>query len=105
MAALYGTEAGEVVGRGADPLVEGGNVVSGEVGWAMEVEGAARLEDVLYRRTRAALYETSAREALVEPIADRMANRLGWDSARREQEITTARERLTRDLAFLGESP
>ena len=105
MIGLYGTEAGEVVGRGSDPLVSGASVVSGEVSWAMEVEGAARLEDVLYRRTRAALYQPSVREALVEPIADQMAERLGWGNARREQEITTARERLTRDLAFLGESP
>ena len=105
MIGLYGTEASEVVGRGSDPLVPGASVVSGEVSWAMEVEGAARLEDVLYRRTRAALYEPSVREALVEPIADQMADRLGWGNARREQEITGARERLTRDLAFLGESP
>jgi glycerol-3-phosphate dehydrogenase len=105
MIGLYGTEAGEVVGRGSDPLVSGASVVSGEVSWAMEIEGAARLEDVLYRRTRAALYQPSVREALVEPIADQMAQRLSWDNARRDQEITTARERLTRDLAFLGESP
>ena len=38
-------------------------------------------------------------------ICKSVAQRLGWDDARREREITTARERLTRDLAFLGESP
>jgi glycerol-3-phosphate dehydrogenase len=105
MTGLYGTEAGEVVGRGSTPLAPGSSVLSGEVSWAMEVEGAARLEDVLYRRTRAALYEPSVREALVEPIADRMTERLGWDAARREREIEAGRERLARDLAFLGESP
>jgi glycerol-3-phosphate dehydrogenase len=105
MVRLYGTEAGEVVGRGSNPLVPGASVLSGEVSWAMEVEGAARLEDVLYRRTRAALYQPSAREALVEPIADRMAEHLGWGAARREQEINAGRERLARDLAFLGETP
>jgi len=68
------------------------------------VEGAARVEDVLYRRTRAALYEPSLREALVEPIAERMAVRLGWDPARRAQEITETRQRLVHELAFLGES-
>jgi glycerol-3-phosphate dehydrogenase len=104
MVGLYGTEAGEVVGRGADPLLPGASVLSGEVSWAMEVEGAARIEDVVYRRTRAALYEPSLRAALVEPIADRMAERLGWDGARREQEIITVKERLTQELAFLGGS-
>jgi glycerol-3-phosphate dehydrogenase len=105
MIGLYGTEAGEVVGRGANPLVPGASVLSGEASWAMEVEGAARLEDVLYRRTRAALYQPAMREALVEPIADQMAARLGWSAARREQEVNAGRERLARDLAFLGESP
>jgi glycerol-3-phosphate dehydrogenase len=103
MIGLYGTEAEQVIGRGSDPLVPGGSVVSGEVSWAVEVEGAARIEDVLYRRTRAALYEPAVREALVEPIADRMTERLGWDGARREREITSVRERLARDLDFLGE--
>jgi glycerol-3-phosphate dehydrogenase len=102
---LYGTEAGQVVGRGSEPLAPGAGVISGEVSWAMEVEGAARLEDVIYRRTRAALYEPCAREALVEPIADRMAERLGWGGARREQEIATVKERMARELDFLGESP
>jgi glycerol-3-phosphate dehydrogenase len=105
MVGLYGAESGEVTGRGPEPLLPGASVLSGEVGWAIEVEGAATLEDVLYRRTRAALYEPSVREALVEPIAERMAERLGWGSARREQEISAARERLASELAFLGESP
>ena len=105
MVGLYGAEAGEVTGRGPEPLLPGASVLSGEVGWAIEIEGAATLEDVLYRRTRAALYEPSVREALVEPIAERMAKRLGWGSARREHEISAARERLASELAFLGESP
>ncbi len=103
MTGLYGTEAGEVVALGQDPVVPGTNVFTGEVDWAMEVEGAARLEDVIYRRTRAALYQASFREALVEPIADRMAERLGWDGARREQEVATVRELMARELDFLGE--
>jgi glycerol-3-phosphate dehydrogenase len=104
IAGLYGSEAIEVAALGANPLVPGASVVAGEVDWAVEVEGAARLEDVLYRRTRAALYEPSLREALVEPIAERMAERLGWDPVHRAQEISETRERLRRELAFLGES-
>ncbi len=104
MVRLYGTEAGPVVKRGSEPLLPGARVFSGEVSWAMETEGALTLEDVLYRRTRAALYEPSVREALVVPIADRMAERLGWDDAHREREISRARERLAGELDFLGES-
>jgi glycerol-3-phosphate dehydrogenase len=104
MVRLYGTEAGPLAKRGSDPLLPGARVFSGEVSWAVETEGAATLEDVLYRRTRAALYEPSVRQELVAPIADRMAERLGWDDARREREITRARERLAGELDFLGES-
>jgi hypothetical protein len=44
------------------------------------------------------------RRALVAPIAERMAERLGWDRARREQEILATIERLAVDLDFRGES-
>ena len=43
-----------------------------------------RLEDVHYRRTRAALYDPAAREAALAPAAARLAALLGWSDARRE---------------------
>ncbi len=100
LARLYGTEAGAVAARGAAPLAPGARTLEGEVEHAVLVEGAARLEDVLYRRTRAALYELGAREALLAPMAARMAALLGWDDARRESEQDACRARLAHDLAF-----
>lgn len=97
---LYGSEAAEVARRGAEPLAPGSEVVAGEVGWAIDMEAAARVEDVLYRRTRAALYDLAAREAVVEPIAAQMAERLGWDAARRAAEVDRARALLAADLTF-----
>jgi glycerol-3-phosphate dehydrogenase len=96
----YGAEAGQVAAAGTKPLVPGSLVLASEVDWAVDVEGALRLEDVHYRRTRAALYDPEAREAGLVPSADLMARRLGWSDARREQEIAATRRRLASDLRF-----
>ncbi len=100
LARLYGTEAVEVAKRDPAPLDEGGAVVAGEVEWGVAAEGASHLRDMLYRRTGVALYEPAARQAVVEPIADRMAALLGWSAERREHELADARGRLEADLTF-----
>jgi glycerol-3-phosphate dehydrogenase len=99
---LYGTEARELACDGAEPLVDGAPVLAAEVEWAVRVEGAARLEDAVYRRLRTAHYVPEAREAAVEPIADRMAGLLGWTEEHRRQEVAEVRARLAADLAFSG---
>ena len=53
-------------------------MLAGEVAWSLREEGAATLEDAIYRRLRVALYDPDAREAVVEPLAARMADALGW---------------------------
>ncbi|MEN8184281.1 MAG: glycerol-3-phosphate dehydrogenase/oxidase, partial [Myxococcota bacterium] len=103
LALCYGTEAQELVAGGTEPLVPGSDVLASEVDWAVEVEGALRLEDVHYRRTRAALYHPEAREAGLVPTAARMARRLGWGDARREAELASVRARLGADLRFRSE--
>ena len=104
LAALYGAEAREVLARGSEPLVAGGEVVAGEVAWAVEVEAAATLEDVLVRRTRASLYSPGEREALIPVLAERLATALGWDAARREREQAAARALQAQELRFREES-
>ena len=99
LARLYGSEAADVCRRGAAPLVGEGPVLAGEVSWSIEVEGAARVEDVLYRRTRSAIYDPDVREALVTPVARRMAEILHWDAGRTEGEMARVHARLTADLA------
>jgi glycerol-3-phosphate dehydrogenase len=100
LARLYGSEARDVLRLGSEPLVPGAPLVAGEIDWAVTHEGAVRLEDVHYRRTRAALYDPAARESAVTPAAERMAARLGWSDAQREAEIAGVRARLAQDLAF-----
>jgi glycerol-3-phosphate dehydrogenase len=89
-----------VAERGAEPIAPGALEVAGELDWAVTVECAATLEDVIYRRTRTALYDVGEREALLEPAAARLATLLGWDDARRAREVAAVRERLAADLDF-----
>ncbi len=77
-------------------------MLASEVDFAVLHEGAATVEDVIYRRIRSALYVPSARESGVEPVAARMAGLLGWGEDRTRDEVDAARQRLARDLDFLG---
>ncbi len=97
---LYGSEAPAVVACGAEPLVPGAPPLRGEVDWAVDVLGAAKLEDVLYRRVRSGLYLPGARESSVAPIAARLRELLAWDAARERSEVASAQQRLAEDLAF-----
>jgi glycerol-3-phosphate dehydrogenase len=87
----YGTETTAVLDLVADnpalgkPLV--GDYLAAEVVYAVRNEGALRLDDVLLRRTRAAL-ETGDRALSAAPrVAGLMGDLLGWDASRREEEV------------------
>jgi glycerol-3-phosphate dehydrogenase len=103
LARLYGTEATAVCARGREPLVAGGAVVAGEVDWAVAVEGALDARDVVFRRTRAALYDPAVRGAIARAVAQRMARLLGWDAPRVAVEIAAVEAQLAADLAFRKE--
>jgi glycerol-3-phosphate dehydrogenase len=101
LARLYGAESLEVLALGVEPLVPEGRVLSGEVDWAVGFESAETLEDLLYRRTRSALYEPEECARIAAPAANRMQALLGWTDAHREAEVSAVRARLEQDLAFL----
>jgi glycerol-3-phosphate dehydrogenase len=101
LARLYGTEATAVAKLGAGRLATGAPVLRGEVDWAVTREAAASVEDVLYRRTRAALYEAEARTTIAAPIASRMGELLGWSEAQMSDSLAKARARLGADLDFV----
>ncbi|MBW2279131.1 MAG: glycerol-3-phosphate dehydrogenase/oxidase [Deltaproteobacteria bacterium] len=100
LARLYGTESRGVVGENAAEIAPGSGVLEGEIDWAVRCEGAATLEDAIYRRLRLPLYEPGALDPVLGPAADRMAALLGWDAARRDAEVSSVRERAGRDLRF-----
>jgi glycerol-3-phosphate dehydrogenase len=97
---LYGTEAEAVAKAGAAAIVPEGRVIEGEVVWALEQEGAATLDDVIERRTRTALYEPLEGEALIGPVAQRMAARLGWSDERKEQEMAATTAAFAHAFSF-----
>jgi glycerol-3-phosphate dehydrogenase len=99
LARLFGAEAEQVLALGAQPIYPDSGCVDGEVRFAIEQEGAANLEDLLYRRTRLPLYGLDPRKA-IEPLATRMAVVLGWDAERQKRDIEHANGRLDDDLGF-----
>jgi glycerol-3-phosphate dehydrogenase len=99
LARLYGTEARSVLAFGERPIFPGARAIVGEVRWAVEREGAATLEDLFYRRARLPMFWADATRA-VEPLANLLAERLGWNSRLRAAEIERVERQLGADLAF-----
>lgn len=97
---LYGGEGKQVLAMGKQTLLPEGSVFTGEVRWAIHEEGATSLEDVLYRRTRAALYAPAETSQLVAPMAELMAGELGWSQQRRDAEVSHVQQLLAADIAF-----
>jgi len=95
---LYGSETFAVLGDQPTPL--SASVFLEEVRWAVAVEGAASLEDTIYRRLRAAWYLPNECDELLERSATVMGESLGWDDARRALEVAATRARLAAELAF-----
>ena len=99
VARLYGTEAAQIIDIDATPIADGSSVLRGEISWAINVEGALTLEDIVYRRTRIAWFSTN-RIALVEPIAAIAATGLGWSDAETTAQITHVTQLMAAELAF-----
>jgi glycerol-3-phosphate dehydrogenase len=99
---LYGTEAEAICSQSTEPLVPDAPVLVSEVDWALDVEGATGVEDVLYRRLRCPLYVPEIRTSAVGPIGARLQARLGWSDAERQASEAAAHERLAAELDFLA---
>ena len=88
-----------------EPIIAGRPEVWAEVEHAVEREMAARLTDVLIRRLHL-FYEDPAHGSTVSTaVAARLAELLGWDKARREDEVTEYTAEVKRARAFLREVP
>lgn len=97
LVSLYGCESRDILAFGDDEIIAGGKLVEGEVHWAITREGAQSLEDILYRRTRAAYYEPTRIEALLEPVAKLAAKTLKWSPEQQRQQIEAMRARMKAD--------
>jgi glycerol-3-phosphate dehydrogenase len=108
---FYGSESAAVlnlVDRDrslGEPIIAGRPEVWAEVVHAVEREMATRLADVLIRRLHL-FYEDPAHGSTVSTaVAARLADLLGWDKARREEEVTDYTAEVKRARAFLREVP
>lgn len=87
----YGTETPALLDLVADrpswgePLV--GDYLAAEVAYAVQEEGALHLDDVLLRRTRAALENGDRALSAAPAVTDLMGGLLGWNDQRRKEEL------------------
>ncbi|MEJ6705356.1 MAG: glycerol-3-phosphate dehydrogenase/oxidase [Pseudomonadales bacterium] len=94
---LYGSETNDVLDLGHNPIVTNGKILTGEIHWGVQHEFALSLEDVLYRRTRAAVYEPKETHKLLEPVSQLLKEYFGWTEDDRQAQIQHLIERLEQD--------
>lgn len=70
-----------------EPLSGAEDYLAAEVVYAVSHEGARHLDDVLTRRTRISIETFDRGTKAAGPAADLMAGELGWDLARRDDEV------------------
>lgn len=90
----YGTEAVDVAAaanrHGTDArLIERLPYIEAEVCWAVDREEALGVDDVLARRTRAAIQDRDQARSAASTVADLLGEQLGWDEACRREAIET----------------
>lgn len=69
------------------PIISGMSETRVQIDYAVEEEMASRLSDFLRRRTDLALSRHRRSPEMIHVVAERMAELLGWDTARQEEEI------------------
>ncbi len=105
-AVTYGTRGTDVAARMlanpalAAPLVAGRPERLAQVDWAVDMELAKTVTDVMVRRTQLYFRDHDQGLAAVELVAARMAEKLGWDDARRAREVSAYREEVARSRAW-----
>jgi glycerol-3-phosphate dehydrogenase len=85
------------------PVEGAGGYLAAEFVYAATHEGAVRLDDVLARRTRAAIEVRDRALAAAPHAAALIAPVLGWSQARTSQEIARYRDAVAADLAGQAE--
>ena len=105
----YGSEAAAVLNLVDRDRALGGRIVAGrpelwaEVVHAVEREMAVRLSDVLVRRLHLFYKTRDQAVPATSAVADRLAQALGWDKARRAEELAAYLQLVKRSRAFARE--
>lgn len=95
---LYGSEVVRVLGERPRRLSP--SVFAEEVAWAVDVEGAMGLEDVIYRRLRAAWFLPDEVQSLLGHAGGMLNERLGWKRGEIDSQTSLIRRRLADELGF-----
>ena len=95
----YGSEADAVIALGKEPVAPGAHLLSGEIVWAVQVDGALFLADVLERRTGSMWFDPEV-GALVEPVAQQLSGLLGWTAEQTSDQIALLERQQETDLTF-----
>ncbi|MGH7537926.1 MAG: glycerol-3-phosphate dehydrogenase [Gemmatimonadales bacterium] len=109
LVASYGTESAAILNLVTKNKVLGGPLVTGrpeiraEVVYAVEREMALRLTDVLIRRLHLFYEDPQHGAGAAANVARKMAELLGWDSTREDDEIGGYLEEVRRSREFLRE--
>ncbi len=110
LVARYGSESAAVLnlvdrdralGR---PIVAGRPALWAEVAHAVEREMAVRLSDVLVRRLHLFYATSDQGMPAASPVAEWLAEPLGWDAMRRGEEVAAYQELVERSRAFAKEA-
>jgi len=105
----YGSEAAAVLNHVdrdralGQPIIADRPEIWAEVVHAVEREMAVRLSDVLVRRLDLFYATPDQAVAATGPVADRLARALGWDAARRAEEIAAYVQLVEQSRAFAKE--
>lgn len=95
---IYGSEVFDVLGSAPTPL--SASLFREEVEWGVRQEGAQTLEDLVYRRLRAAWFAPAELLDALPALATLMAGLSGWDAAEQAAQVAATRARLEDDLSF-----
>lgn len=111
LANVYGMRGRDIAARAAGsqalaaPLVRGRPEIMAQVDHAVEKELAARLSDVMIRRTQLHYRDLDQGLGAAPAVATRMAQLLGWDEARTKAEIAAYEAEVARSRRWRDEAP
>ena len=107
LVAKYGSESAAVLNLVDRDRALGATILPGrpeiwaEVSHAVEREMALRLSDVLIRRLHLFYEAPGQAAAAAVSVSERLAALLGWDAARRAEEVAAYQREVERSRAFL----
>ena len=101
----YGSMINEVLAVGdsdprlMQPLAGAEQYLAAEIVYGASHEGALHLDDLLARRTRISIEYSHRGVETAAAVAELVADVLGWDAGRRDQEVATYTERVQAERA------